>query len=55
MENPTENDPNPKFLALNCIDLSSSDVNRSVSLLKQVIYNLMIILVGFRFRFVCVY
>ncbi|KAL0552852.1 hypothetical protein IC582_011980 [Cucumis melo] len=35
MENLTESAPNPEFLALNCIDLSSSDVNLSVSLLKQ--------------------
>lgn len=52
MENPTKIDPNPKFLALNCIDLSSSDVHQSVSLLKQVICNMMIVLVDFQFRFV---
>ncbi|XP_022999509.1 2-oxoglutarate-Fe(II) type oxidoreductase-like isoform X1 [Cucurbita maxima] len=35
MENRTVNDPNPIFSALNCIDLSSSDIHLSVSLLKQ--------------------
>lgn len=40
MEIPAEDDPAPKFLALNRIDLSSSDIHQSVSLLKQVIFNL---------------
>ncbi|XP_022154755.1 2-oxoglutarate-dependent dioxygenase mpl2-like isoform X2 [Momordica charantia] len=35
MEIRAEDDPAPKFLALNRIDLSSSDIHQSVSLLKQ--------------------